>query len=483
MVYASAGLLALVLLIGGAAGGVVAAIFGGGEPAAAALACTARVNNPGAVPAGLSAEQARNAAVIIGVGQRMGIPVRGWVIAIATALQESDLINSGAATDHDSLGLFQQRPSQGWGTPAQIMDPAYASAAFYTALRHVPGWQSLPLTVAAQRVQKSATPDAYQKHEARATAIVAAYTGGAVCDGGDGTTGAGVTLPPGFRLPPGTPPQVVTAIGWALAQLGTPYAFGGDCTAARSGDPAHECDCSSLVQQAYRAAGVGLPRVTGDQVHAGTPVATLAEARPHPRHHTRGRGHRPRHRRAHRQLRRDHRPGGTPMGNSLIDDERYRATCFVVIDFEATTPTGRRPEPIDVAAIALRPVDGQLREVSRFTALMRPPEHAPRHSLGHRSDRHHLGDGGPPACSLRRAGPAGQSTHGPAVPAGCTQRPHRGRHPVRLPRFLPDARNDRLPRHRPPCPGDLPGPVLTPPRRPDQPFRHPTARRPAPGTA
>ncbi len=279
IVYASAGLLAVVLLIGAAAGGVVAAIFGS-DPAAAALACTATLTNPGATPAGLSAEQTRNAGVIIGVGRRMGIPVRGWVIAVATALQESDLINSGASTDHDSLGLFQQRPSQGWGTPAQIMDPAYASAAFYTALRHVPGWESLPLTVAAQRVQRSAFPDAYAKHEARATEIVAAYTGGAVCDGGDGATGAGVALPPGFRLPPGTPPQVVTAIGWALAQLGTPYSFGGDCTAPHSGDSARECDCSSLVMGAYRAARVNLPRVTGDQVHAGTPVASLADARP-----------------------------------------------------------------------------------------------------------------------------------------------------------------------------------------------------------
>src|SRR5438477_10333327 len=66
------------------------------------------------------------------------------------------------------------------------------------------------------------------------------------------------------------------------------------------------------------------------------------------------------------------------MGStSLIDDERYLATCFIVIDFEATTPTGRRPEPIDIAAIALRVMGGELREVSRFAALMRPPDHAP----------------------------------------------------------------------------------------------------------
>jgi cell wall-associated NlpC family hydrolase len=279
VVYAAAGLLAVVLLIGAAAGGVVAAVFGGGDPAAAALACVATVTHPGVTPAGLTPEQARNAAVIVAVGQRMKIPVRGWVIAVATALQESDLINSGAATDHDSLGLFQQRPSQGWGTPEQIMNPEYAAAAFYTALRHVPGWQTMTVPEAAQRVQRSAFPDAYQRHEARASEIVAAFTGGVVCDGGDGATGAGLTLPPGFRLPPGTPPQVVAAIGWALAQLGTPYAFGGDCTAPRSGDPARACDCSSLMA-AYRAAGVTLPRTTYDQVHAGTPVASLAEAHP-----------------------------------------------------------------------------------------------------------------------------------------------------------------------------------------------------------
>jgi cell wall-associated NlpC family hydrolase len=159
------------------------------------------------------------------------------------------------------------------GTPAQIMNPEYAAGAFYTALRKVPGWETMPLTQAAQRVQRSAYPDAYSKHEARATAIVAAaFTGGGVCDGGDGDNGAGVPLPPGFTLPADTPAPVVTAIAWALAQRGTPYTLNGDCTAPRSGVPAHQCGCSSLVQQAYRHGGVSLPRTTGEQVHAGTAV-------------------------------------------------------------------------------------------------------------------------------------------------------------------------------------------------------------------
>jgi cell wall-associated NlpC family hydrolase len=274
------GLVLLIVLIAAAGAGVVSSLFGSGS---AAYACTATATTPDATPAGLTAEQAGNAAVIIGVGQRMNIPARGWVIAIATALQESGLRNLGdlgADNDHDSLGLFQQRPSKGWGTPAQIMNPEYAATAFYEHLRRVPGWQTLPVTEAAQAVERSAYPGAYAKHEATAAAIVAAYTGGVVCDGGDNLPADATSLPPGFTLPAGTPPQVVTAIGWALAQLGTPYTFGGDCTAAHSGNPRHQCDCSSLMQQAYRAAGISIPRTTADQVHAGTSVPGAADLRP-----------------------------------------------------------------------------------------------------------------------------------------------------------------------------------------------------------
>ena len=273
--------LALVLVVVIAAGaGAVSVLFGGG----AAYACMATATTPGTTPAGLTAEQAGNAAVIIGVGQRLGVPPRGWVIATATALQESGLRNLGhlgTGNDHDSLGLFQQRPSQGWGTPAQILMPDYAAGKFYDRLQQVPRWQTLPLTDAAQAVQRSAYPDAYAKHETRAAAIVAAYTGGVVCDGGDNLPPeAATSLPSGFTPPAGTPPPVVTAIGWALAQLGTPYTFGGDCTAAHSGVPRHQCDCSSLMQQAYRAAGIRIPRTTADQVHAGTAVLDPVDLRP-----------------------------------------------------------------------------------------------------------------------------------------------------------------------------------------------------------
>lgn len=121
-------------------------------------------------------EQAVNAATISAVGTSRGLPERAVTIALATALQESQLRNLGYG-DRDSLGLFQQRPSQGWGTEAQIMDPDYAADQFYAHLTKVPGYLELPLTEAAQRVQRSGFPDAYAKHEKDAELLAAALTG------------------------------------------------------------------------------------------------------------------------------------------------------------------------------------------------------------------------------------------------------------------------------------------------------------------
>ena len=109
-------------------------------------------------------EQAVNAATITAVGTARELPERAVTIALATALQESTLRNIDHG-DRDSLGLFQQRPSQGWGTPKEIMDPTYSAGKFYEHLEEVPGYTRLPLTVAAQRVQRSGFPQAYAKHE------------------------------------------------------------------------------------------------------------------------------------------------------------------------------------------------------------------------------------------------------------------------------------------------------------------------------
>jgi hypothetical protein len=104
------------------------------------------------------------------------MPDHAVTVALATALQESQLHNLDYG-DRDSLGLFQQRPSQGWGSPAQVQDPVHAARAFYSHLRRVRGWQALPLTVAAQRVQRSAAPAAYAQWEDAARQLARALTG------------------------------------------------------------------------------------------------------------------------------------------------------------------------------------------------------------------------------------------------------------------------------------------------------------------
>ncbi|KFG04690.1 hypothetical protein IQ61_34205 [Streptomyces scabiei] len=121
-------------------------------------------------------EQAANAATISAVGTSRDLPERAVTIALATALQESGLRNI-AHGDRDSLGLFQQRPSQGWGTEQQIQDPVYAAGEFYEHLVKVADYERLPLTVAAQKVQRSGYPEAYAKHEPDATLLAAALTG------------------------------------------------------------------------------------------------------------------------------------------------------------------------------------------------------------------------------------------------------------------------------------------------------------------
>jgi hypothetical protein len=124
----------------------------------------------------LDPEQARNAALIAAVAERRDLPARAVTIALATAYQESDLRNVEHG-DRDSLGLFQQRPSQGWGSPEQVLDPRYAANRFYDALVTVDGYRELPITVAAQAVQRSAFPDAYADHEADARVLASALTG------------------------------------------------------------------------------------------------------------------------------------------------------------------------------------------------------------------------------------------------------------------------------------------------------------------
>ncbi|MEH1098966.1 peptidase M23 [Micromonospora sp. CPCC 205561] len=148
---------------------------------------TPRAADPAPV-AGLDEAQMENAEAIVRTGRKMGMPRRALVIAVATAMQESNLYNvasgvlpesrdyphQGIGWDHDSVGLFQQRSSSGWGEVGQLMDPEFATRQFLSALAQVPGWQRMRLTEAAQAVQISAYPEHYAKHEWRAAKVVEA---------------------------------------------------------------------------------------------------------------------------------------------------------------------------------------------------------------------------------------------------------------------------------------------------------------------
>jgi hypothetical protein len=136
----------------------------------------------------LELDQAQHATTIAAVGKRLGLADHAVTVALAAALQESKLYNLNYG-DRDSLGVFQQRPSQGWGTPSQLMDPAYAAGAFYDHLARVPDWPHLPVSTAVQLVQHSADGSAYVQWEEEARSLARALTGeveaGLTCRFGD----------------------------------------------------------------------------------------------------------------------------------------------------------------------------------------------------------------------------------------------------------------------------------------------------------
>jgi hypothetical protein len=173
-----------------AAAAAEAAAAQAAQAAKAAAVAKWKADNPTPV-AGLTQMQMNNALRIVGEGKALGLPKRAFVLAVACAMQESNLTNlasnvlpesynyphEGAGADHDSVGLFQQRPSSGWGSVQDLMTPAYAAKQFYDALVSIAGWQSMALTDAIQAVQVSAYPDAYAPHEWAAQTVVDALTG------------------------------------------------------------------------------------------------------------------------------------------------------------------------------------------------------------------------------------------------------------------------------------------------------------------
>ncbi|HEU5036897.1 MAG TPA: hypothetical protein VFT70_07825, partial [Nocardioides sp.] len=161
--------LAVLLLIAG----IGVAIWRGVGPLPDPEGCSAQVEGHSV---SLDLGQGQVASLIAAIGVQRGLPARAVSIALATAFQESKLRNLPSG-DRDSVGIFQQRPSQGWGTVAQIRDPVYATNAFYDALAKVHGYETMRITEAAQLVQRSGYPQAYEAHAADARALASALTG------------------------------------------------------------------------------------------------------------------------------------------------------------------------------------------------------------------------------------------------------------------------------------------------------------------
>jgi hypothetical protein len=220
----------------GAVGAVVAGI-NTQPPAPFTSVCTVATGttSPSGTPNvyALAPDQAQNASIIAAVAIQMGLPDHAVTVALATAYQESQLQNLTYG-DLDSLGLFQQRPSEGWGTPAQIENPVYAATAFYDHLVQVPGWETMPVTQAAQMVQRSASPDAYAQWAPEARSLAMALTGeapqGMAChlDGFGGRAPLTSTLTSAVATELGSPAfgePVGAKRGWQVAAWAVAHAY------------------------------------------------------------------------------------------------------------------------------------------------------------------------------------------------------------------------------------------------------------------
>jgi cell wall-associated NlpC family hydrolase len=260
-------LLLPVVFIAAIAGAIASVVTGAdaGDPGD----CAAAVSPNAAAAPGLGGNRLANAATIVAVGKQLGVPGQGQVVAITAAITESGLENLDHG-DRDSLGLLQQRPSQGWGFPAQILNPTYAATQFYRHLLAVPGWQRMSVNDAAQAVENSGRPTAYAPHEHTARQIAAA-TQGSTCNANI-STAAGSADCDHIAAPN---PTALAALDYACAQRGRPYLWGGNGPAAGEAG----FDCSGLTHAAYAAAGIRLPRVAQAQYDTGAklPAATTLQ--------------------------------------------------------------------------------------------------------------------------------------------------------------------------------------------------------------
>lgn len=254
--------------------GAINTVVGSNEQATAAAAgmsCDAALGPETSGPAGsgaldaarLNIQQRGIAGLIITIGKQRHLPPRAWQVAIQAGMTESGLrpLSYG---DRDSLGIFQMRPSMGWGSVTQLQDPAYTINKFYDVLVKLPDWQQQRPGDSAQDVERSAFPDRYHRWESMAANLIGDM--GKLADPTGCGRGVGNLLPAPTKA-------AGAAIQWALQQQGDPYVWGAPTNQADS------FDCSSLMLQAYRSAGILLPRVSRDQYHAGA-LLPIEQAQP-----------------------------------------------------------------------------------------------------------------------------------------------------------------------------------------------------------
>ncbi|HEY3894897.1 MAG TPA: NlpC/P60 family protein [Pseudonocardiaceae bacterium] len=259
------GLLVVGLLGGLIAVAAISVLLGGvgsgdwmyGAPCGSVLTSTDPRNTPQVAlrASDLDAEQRAIVGQIIAIGKQRHLPPRAWQIAIQAGMTESRLHNLRYG-DRDSLGIFQMRPSQGWGSVAQLSDPVYQINKFYDVLLRIPDWQNQRPGDSAQDIERSAFPMRYHRWETLAVNVIS-DVGGDVAE----FTAASCSTP----LPSGAPSEVAgRAIQYALGEVGKPYVWGA------TGPNAY--DCSGLMLRSYEAAGITLPRVARQQYWAGAHV-------------------------------------------------------------------------------------------------------------------------------------------------------------------------------------------------------------------
>lgn len=244
----------IVIVVATISGSTAAVIDAQPKNAAACQPLATMAGGGGANISSLNREQRNNAKIIIDAANEVGAGPQGAQVAIATALQESHL-NNLPGGDRDSVGLFQQRAS--WGSFEDRTNPKKSAMMFFRGgqggqkgLMSIPGWQQMPITVAAQRVQVSAFPSAYAKWTPVAAALVKQGGGGSVtCPEDDAGAGG---------------PKVEKAVSFALGQQGKPYVWGATGPSA--------FDCSGLMSAAWSKSGVKLPRTSREQFSVGKHV-------------------------------------------------------------------------------------------------------------------------------------------------------------------------------------------------------------------